>query len=130
MQEQEIRAALNAVSQETLADALALFFAEGRTPREAAAGAEKPAWTDFAQAVVYLKKNYDFPELDFFTVEAGLAYVRIGGRRVLLTDRLNMPPGMPEHNTAYQGREAAFDPPGREPDASEPDGGRFSNLEI
>ncbi len=89
MKEEEVRSALDGASRETLADALAMVLTEGRAPSTAAVGRNRPELANFAQAVMYMKKEYAFAELDKFTTEADLVYVQAGDRRVLLTDRMN-----------------------------------------
>jgi hypothetical protein len=138
MNEKEIRAAVNGMAQETLADALTLFLAGDKKPGQAVAGLDKPELSNFAQAVLYLKRNFDFPELDFFSTEADLVYVQAGERRVLLTDRMNSAAGVLNYEANSQ--ETAFDNevsgvaareksvPETQPSGQ--DGGRFSNLEI
>jgi len=142
MKTEEIRAALEGVSQETLADALAIVLVEGRAPSQAVAGMNKPELANFAQAIMYLKKNYDFDELEHFSTEADLVYVNAGDRRTLLTDRQNTAAGIERSSARWE--EGAFEArsPGSRikeeavPEnentapASGSDGGRFSNLEI
>jgi hypothetical protein len=120
MKVDEIRSALEDASRETLADALSILLAEGKAPNQAVAGTDRPELANFAQAVMYLKKNYDFAELDFFTVEADLAYVEAGGRRFLLTERTD---------AASPAEKEGGKPPDKEEAAFE-NRGRFSNLEI
>jgi hypothetical protein len=114
--ETEIRSALEGVTKETLADALALFLAEGNAPSTSALGMTKPEFSNFAEAVQYLKKEYGFAELNLFTTEADLVYVQAGERRVLLTDRIN--------NKQVETKKEEKDP------LSEDAGGRFSHLEL
>lgn len=136
MKEEEIRSAIEGVSREALADALAIVLAEGSAPSQAAAGMTKPDLSNFAQAVMYLKKNYGFEELDLFTTEADLVYVQAGDRRVLLTDRMNGParpmPGQgrpsPEESGQASTPAAGADSKNTPPDDEE--GGRFSHLEL
>jgi hypothetical protein len=126
MKIEEIRSALEDASPETLADALAIVLTEGKTPDRAIAGMDKPELANFAQAVIYLKKNYDFEELERFATEADLVYVNAGDRRILLTDRMNTPsPG--EGNSPGSQINEAGEHGGAGPAAP---GGRFSNLEI
>jgi len=120
MKAEEVRAALQDVSPEILADALAIVFTEGKGPSQAVAGMDKPELANFAQAILYLKKNYDFEELEHFSTEADLVYVNSGDRRVLLTDRMNV----------SSGAGVSVPPPPREDATPGPSGGRFSNLEI
>ena len=126
MNAEEIRAALQDVSPETLADALALVFAEGKAPSQQVAGMDKPNLANFAQAILYLKKNYGFEELDHFSTEADLVYVNAGERRVLLTDRTA---AAPPANIAL-GNDGNNSSQTREDTAPDSNGGRFSNLEI
>jgi len=129
MQAEEIRAALQDVSQETLADALTIVFTEGKAPSRQVAGMDKPNLVNFAQAITYLKKHYGFEELEHFTTEADLVYVTAGERRILLTGRDRMNVNAP---SAAQAATAAGNtaPSSHEDAAFESDGGRFSNLEI
>ncbi|MCL2374803.1 MAG: hypothetical protein FWC65_06140 [Treponema sp.] len=123
MKAEEIRAALQDVSPDTLADALAIVFTEGKAPSQAVAGMDKPELANFAQAIMYLKKNYDFDELEQFTTEADLVYVNAGDRRILLTDRMNTPQPPPIHGADSLST-------GHDNTADASDSGRFSNLEL
>jgi hypothetical protein len=118
---EEIRAALEGIPPETLADALAIVLAEDKPPSSAVAGMDRPELSNFAQAVAYLKKNYGFEELEHFTTEADLVYVNAGDRRVLLTDRTNAPPVK---------NEAALETKNAGNGGQSGSGGRFGNLEI
>jgi hypothetical protein len=137
VKKEEVRSAINDMSRETLADALALFLVQGNAPEQAVAGMDKPELANFAQALQYLKKNYDFEELDFFSTEADLVYVQTGGRRILLTDRMNVASGSSGEKPGVR-TEALLSGSGVggavKEDASQdsPDsgGGRFSNLEM
>jgi hypothetical protein len=124
--ENEIRSAVAGMEKETLADALALLLARGGTPREPVAGGSRPELANFAQAVLYLKKNYDFEELDLFSTEADLVYVQTADRRILLTDRSRESQRPTAPAAAAPGVSAA----GGEASKPPADRGRFSNLEI
>jgi hypothetical protein len=82
----EIRSAIENVTRETLADALAIVLAEESMVSTTAMEIMTLEFANFAQAILYLKKKYEFMELDLFTTEADLVYVQTGGRRILLTD--------------------------------------------
>jgi uncharacterized protein YjbI with pentapeptide repeats len=115
MREEEIKSILEDMNPAVVLEALALLLAEGGEPPR---GAEKeiPGFSSFAQALLYLKKNYDFEELPFFTSEADLVYVEVSGRRMLLTD--------PQAAGRFPMREEpAAAVAGKTP-------GRFSNLEM
>jgi hypothetical protein len=137
VKKEEVRSALNDMSREALADALALLLSQGTAPEQTAAGMDKPELANFAQALQYLKRNYDFEELDFFSTEADLVYVQAGGRRILLTDRMSAASvssdekaeAKPENSLGglNSGGIAGKDAPRESPNQSE---GRFSNLEI
>ena len=116
MKPDEIRAALDETSKETLADALSIFLTESKVPLQSIAGKDKPELANFAQAVIYLKKNYDFEELDYLITEADLVYVNAGDRRILLTDKANFNDSQGELEN--------------ENTAAPLNSGRFSNLEI
>jgi hypothetical protein len=135
MKETEVRAALEDFPRETLADALSMLLAQDKAPAQAAAGTDNPKLSNFAQAVLFLKKHYDFPELDYFSTEADLVYVRAGERRILLTERLT--PGVPDWSNEGSTDETPSVPVsgpagGANPSRDEAGqaGGRFSNLEI
>jgi hypothetical protein len=127
MKPDEIRAALDDASKETLADALSIFLTEGKAPVQSVAGKDKPELANFAQAVIYLKKNYDFEELDYFITEADLVYVNAGDRRILLTDRANVTSQEKRKNLPANDSQEEFE---NENTAASLNGGRFSNLEI
>jgi len=122
MKIEEIRAALEGTSTETLADALAIVLAEGKQPSNAVAGMDRPELSNFAQAIAYLKKNYGFEELEHFTTEADLVYVNAGDRRVLLTERMNTQPV--KNDDVLEKKSTGND------EAPFGSGGRFNNLEI
>jgi hypothetical protein len=127
MEAQEIRAALQDVSPETLADALAIVFTESPSPSRQVAGMDKPNLVNFAQAIIYLKRHYGFEELEHFTTEADLVYVTAGERRILLTDRDRSNTPLAIKTAGISGNTA---PPAHEDAAFESEGERFSNLEI
>lgn len=117
MREEEIKSALEDMDRTTVLEALALLLAEGgEPPREA----EKdiPGFSNLAQALQYLKKNYDFEELPLFSTEADLVYVEVSGRRILLTD-----PRPGERLPLPAGERPALS-------AGEKSPGRFSHLEM
>jgi hypothetical protein len=135
MKEEEIRSALEGATRETLADALAMVLAEGNAPSTSAVGMSKPELKNFAQAVQYLKNQYDFAELDLFTTEADLVYVQAGDRRVLLTDRTNerIRP-VQERESDRQIENNASPSVEKKEENQDPfdngNGGRFSHLEL
>jgi hypothetical protein len=134
---EEVRSSINEMSKEALADALALFLSQGNTPGQSVAGMDRPELANFAQALQYLKRNYDFEELDYFSTEADLVYVQTGGRRTLLTDRMNV--SVTSTGEKADVNQEAFsngpgaggtvnkDAPRESPEQNE---GRFSNLEM
>ena len=134
---EEIRGALEDISKETLADALALFLGEGSRPVQETAGLSKPEFRNFAEAVSFLKKNYRFEEMEYFSTEADLVYVKAGERRVLLTDRNNGITGQTIPRRQYEQEDVPVSPGSEEhqesrkgSDDNGDDHGRFSNLEI
>ncbi len=131
MKKEEIRSALEGTSAETLADALAIFLTEGKAPSQSATGKSRPELANFAQAVIYLRNNYDFVELDYFTTEADLVYVQAGDRRILLTDRTNASAGNERaaFETKNSNRREKEEDEQESPDSGS-NGSRFSNLEI
>jgi hypothetical protein len=90
---------------------------------------------NFAQAVLFLKENYNFAELELFSTEADLVYVSSGARRILLTD-LSVPAEKPAR-TEGGPKASGGEPSGRQGEAVRetpkiPYGpaGRFSRLEM
>ena len=86
---EQIRASLAGIDSETVKDALSIILAkESSSAGSNIQRTENSAnYKNFAQAILALKKQYKFPELNFFSVEADLVYVTAGDRRVLLTDK-------------------------------------------
>jgi hypothetical protein len=132
MSEEEIKAVLEDMDEELVREAFALLLAEGR---EQPPPADVPEFVNFAQAVLFLKENYDFAELKLFSTEADLVYVTTDARRILLTD-LSVPDKKPAR--AGGGPEASGGDPPEWKDAAVretperaygPDG-RFSRLEM
>jgi len=93
MTEEHIRAVLEDIDASLVREALAFFLAEGS---RSGPPQEVNEFANFAQALSFLKKNYAFAELDFFSTEADLVYVSTGSRRILLSD--DMPR---RENTGY-----------------------------
>jgi uncharacterized protein YjbI with pentapeptide repeats len=115
MREEEIKSVLEGMDRNAVLEAFALLLAEGgEAPLKAEE--ELPGFSNFAQALAYLKKNYDFEELALFTAEADLVYVDVSGRRILLTDR--------ELHGQFPGRQ------GPAPSGAGKSPGRFSHLEM
>ena len=93
--EEQIRKAVDGLDEDTAKDALALLLASkgadarrsGISTGRAADAAHGGDLANFAQAIGWLKSRYDFQELEAFTTEADLVYVKAGDRRILLTDR-------------------------------------------
>lgn len=136
LKEDEIRSAINNMPRETLVDALALFLAQGNASEQFVSAAVKPDLTNFSQAIHYLRKNYEFAELDKFSTEADLVYIHTGDRKVLLTDRADSILNQ-ERNT--NARSSSSDTDDISPDRKEnlgsvqqktDDSGRFSNLDV
>jgi hypothetical protein len=123
MKEEEIRSAIHGMTQETLADAFALLLSEEKVPNKGSAQINKPNVSNFAEAILYLKKEYGFTELDLFTTEADLVYVQAGDRRVLLTDSIN---GSGKSISQYKKNENTE----TEHFSEKKDSGRFSHLEL
>jgi hypothetical protein len=132
MSEEEIKAVLDDLDDTLVREAFALLLAEGREEPPAAA---LPGFANFAQAVLFLKENYNFAELELFSTEADLVYVAPGARKILLTG-LCLSDEKPAR--AEEGPEASSgDPSGwweaavREtPKTSYGPAGRFSRLEM
>lgn len=93
--EEQIRKAVENLDEAVAKDALALILAgtgaeakgNGGFRTRTAETMPGSGLANFAQAIGWLKSRYDFHELDAFTTEADLVYVKAGDRRILLTDR-------------------------------------------
>jgi hypothetical protein len=90
-QEEYIRTVLENYDNETLKDALALLLAENVQSSNNVIQTRSNAnfdsnFSNFAQAISWLKSKFKFQELDAFSTEADLVYVNTGDRKVLLTD--------------------------------------------
>jgi hypothetical protein len=114
-EEKNIRAALEVLDRDLVIDALALLLAEKGEPPPPP-GKDTPEFANFAQAILFLKKNHDFAELDLFSTEADLVYITAGERRILLTDT-------PVSRPKAAGKE-------NPPEGNPAGGGRFSHLEM
>ena len=91
VQEEYIRTVLENYDNETLKDALALLLAENAQSSNNVIQTRSNAnfdlnFSNFAQAISWLKSKFKFQELDAFSTEADLVYVNTGDRKVLLTD--------------------------------------------
>ena len=85
---EQIRSCIANMDSEIVKDALSIILAKEPSLSSGAAKTEITSnYKNFAQAILALKRQYKFPELNLFTVEADLVYVTAGDRRVLLTDR-------------------------------------------
>ena len=81
---EQIRASLAGIDSETVKDALSIILAkESSSAGSNIQRTENSAnYKNFAQAILDLKKNYKFPELNAFTTEADLVYVQAGDRKI------------------------------------------------
>ena len=85
---EQIRSCIANMDSEIVKDALSIILAKEPSQSSGAAKTEITSnYKNFAQAILALKRQYKFSELNLFTVEADLVYVTAGDRRVLLTDR-------------------------------------------
>lgn len=136
LKEDEIRSAINNMPRELLVDALALFLAKGNSSEQIVSAALKPELANFSQAIHYLRKNYEFEELEKFSTEADLVYVHTGDRKVLLTDRvdsvLTRERNMNVRSSSSDADDISPDSKGSLGSAKQKteDSGRFSNLEV
>lgn len=142
---EQIRSCLANMDSEIVKDALSIILA--KEPAQSAGTVKTEIasnYKNFAQAILALKRQYKFPELNLFTVEADLVYVAAGDRRVLLTDRDEIS-RTPAPNPAQQAQteDDNFDKPAdiEQPDSSEDsvenafepiknNESRFSHLEL
>lgn len=89
--EEKIRSTINEMDESVLKDSMAILLASYNTSSIPQNQSKiKADYKNFAQAIMDLKKKYNFPELNFFTTEADLVYVQAGDRKILLTDKDTM----------------------------------------
>ncbi len=132
----EIQKSIAGMSEETVKDALSLLLSTKKQTENPVSNIQKDfsekKFSNFAQAINFLKKNYSFQELQSFQTEADLVYVDTGERKVLLTDtqvkpissqKLSQQPPKTESTTESKNEEeTAFEPTKKS--------GRFGNLEL
>ena len=72
---EQIRSCIANMDSEVVKDALSIILAKEPQQSSVAAKTEIASnYKNFAQAILALKKQYKFPELNLFTVEADLVY--------------------------------------------------------
>ncbi len=139
--EEQIRSSIDSVDSEILKDMLSILLSkdDSISSPSAAHMNTSPTYKNFAQAIMDLKRNYKFSELNAFTTEADLVYVQAGDRRILLTEK-NVEP-VNTQNTVQHNSPAVSDSQ-KESDNSEddsmdnafenikPNDNRFSHLEF
>lgn len=130
--EEQIRASIENIDSEILKDTLAILLSQNIESQQTQQTSISNNYSNFAQAIINLKKNYKFPELNFFTTEADLVYVQAGDRRVLLTDK-NTPTVPSERITTSANEHESEDIKDNIDNAFEnikPNDNRFSHLEL
>ena len=87
MKPEQIREILNNADEEVVKDVAAILLAQGQASTTSVKNKiiDSTDFKNFSQAISYLKKNYKFPELNEFSTESDLVYVKAGDRKVLLT---------------------------------------------
>ncbi len=87
---EKIRSTISNIDGEVLKDTLAILLSSGNVSGgnsvKSANSNDVNKFDNFAQAISWLKKKYNFQELEAFSTEADLVYVNTGGRKILLTD--------------------------------------------
>lgn len=127
----QTRESLVQMDQKQLVDTLALALTEVKE-QSSVAGSAKPEFTNFAQAIQYLKNNFDFAELNAFSTEADLVYVNAADRKILLSDKDSMYSQTKERSLS-QSIKPLQRGDSKNDDQSEPfenETGRFSRLEF
>lgn len=132
--EEQIRSSINNVDSEVLKDTLAILLAKNDNTGSIQKSSNTSNYKNFAQAILDLKKNYKFPELNAFTTEADLVYVQAGDRKILLTERNPEPiqpvihtPEAPAPNNSNDSEEDSMD---NAFENIKPNDSRFSHLEF
>lgn len=120
--EEQLRNAIKNLDEETAKDALALVLANKNISQTNTSNVKD--FSNFAQAIIWLKNKYNFKELESFSTEADLVYVNTGDRKILLTDKNAV-----QSNTNTDSNEPSI---AETEDVFEPlqKNGRFSNLEL
>ena len=140
---EQIRASIANMDSEIVKDALSIILAKDSVQNDINTPKTEvhSNYNNFAQAILSLKRQYKFPELDFFSVEADLVYVTAGDRRVLLTDKESVlknsaPLQSPLDSAPYSNESESLNQEGKEDsveNAFEPiknNESRFSHLEL
>ena len=136
--EEQIRSAINNLDDSTAKDALALLLSSGTTTQKTISqsdGLSDKQFSNFAQAINWLKSKYKFQELSVFSTEADLVYVNTGDRKVLITDTTVKPREIQRpvaDETLLNNSETDFENKNDIDNAFEPmqKNDRFSNLEL
>jgi hypothetical protein len=136
--EEQIRSAINNLDDSTAKDALALLLSGGATTPKTTSqsdGLSDKQFSNFAQAINWLKSKYKFQELSVFSTEADLVYVNTGDRKVLITDTTVKPREIQRpvaDETLLNNSETDFENKNDMDNAFEPmqKNDRFSNLEL
>lgn len=89
--EEQIRASINDIDADILRDTLAILLSKNDNLTSEHREEHKVHYQNFAQAILDLKKQFNFPELDLFSTEADLVYIQAGDRKVLLTEKSESP---------------------------------------
>lgn len=91
--EEQIRTVLENYNNEALKDALAVLLSGSQSSVSTSnnssykhSSSTDTKFSNFAQAISWLKSKYEFQELNAFSTEADLVYVNTGDRKILLTD--------------------------------------------
>lgn len=132
--EEQIRSSIDHVDSEILKDTLALLLAKNDNAVSTQKNTITSNYKNFAQAILDLKKNYKFPELNAFSTEADLVYVQAGDRRILLTERNPEPIAKDSHDSESsvinKDNDSQQDSMDNAFENIKPNDSRFSHLEF
>lgn len=95
---EQIKGAMAGLPDEVIRDALVLSLTEtavhGVTAEEKNLETEK--FHDIFELVTYLKRTYQFPELDLFLMEGGRLLFKDGDRRIVISEKPTEKRSVPE----------------------------------
>lgn len=84
--EEEIRSSIDKMEPEILKDTLSILLSNNISNNNQNFETSIAQYKNFAQLILDMKKQYNFHELDLFSIEADLVYIQTGNRRILLTN--------------------------------------------
>ncbi len=127
---QQLKAAIKGLPDEVVRDALVLSLTGGAASSGNAEqkNLETEGFKDIFELLVYLKRTYSFPELEYLVIEGGKMFFKDGDRRILMAEKKIGMPVPPQRPVAGIGGGEIKTETENHPSAG--DSERFSRLEL